>query len=126
VGLDSAGRMDVPKSFWTVGWYKLGYKIGDSGSAVIAGHYDTYSGGPAVFWGISRLTPGDTITIIDTGGTNHIFTVRDKKVYPFDGFPVQEVFGTGGAPGLNLITCAGEWDSVAKNYSTRTVIYASK
>ena len=126
VGLDSAGAMDVPKKFTTAAWYKLGYKIGDNGNAVFSGHYDTYSGSPAIFWNISKLNAGDSIIVIDTGGTSYRFMVREKRVYEFDKFPLQEVFGTAGTSGVNLITCSGEWDKIAKNYSTRTVIYASK
>jgi sortase (surface protein transpeptidase) len=126
VGLDNTGGMDVPKSFSTVGWYKLGYKVGDNGSAVVSGHYDNYFGGPAVFWNISKLAPGDVISVIDKAGVNHSFKVTDKKVYAFDKFPLKEVFGTAGASGLNLITCSGEWNKTTKNYSTRTVVYAIK
>lgn len=126
VGLDKEGRMDVPKNFTTVAWYKLGYRIGDNGSAVISGHYDTYTGTPAVFWNISKLSVGDIITVFDTNGTSYTFKVKDTKVYDFDKFPLQEVFATAGTPGLNLITCSGEWNKNTKNYSTRTVIYASK
>lgn len=126
VGLDNEGRMDIPKSFTTVAWYKLGYRVGDNGSAVMSGHYDTYTGAPAVFWNISKLSVGDIITVIDTNEVSYTFTVKDKKVYDFDKFPLREVFATAGTPGLNLITCSGEWNKNTKNYSTRTVIYASK
>ena len=54
VGLDTQGRMDVPEDADNVAWYKLGYKPGQKGNAVLAGHYDKETGEPAVFWDISK------------------------------------------------------------------------
>src|SRR5947209_7865092 len=50
VGLDSQKRMDVPKNVFDVGWYDLGVRPGQIGSAVIDGHFDTPTGAPSVFY----------------------------------------------------------------------------
>lgn len=123
-GLDADGAMEVPKSWWTVGWYKLGYKVGDLGSAVISGHYDTNTGAPAVFYKLSRLGVGDLITVkVDNGGV-YTYRVINKQSYPFDQLPLQQIFASSGKAQLNLITCGGEWNRINKNYSQRVVIYS--
>ena len=124
VGLDGAGRMDVPKQWYTVAWYKLGYKVGDKGSAALSGHLDTSSGSPAVFYNIGKLNTGDEISVIDDKGDTFKFRVYEKQYYPYDGFPLQRVFGSSGRVELSLITCGGTWDRNAKNYSQRIVIYS--
>lgn len=125
-GLDKNGVMEVPRNFANVAWYQGGYKIGGNGSAVITGHYDTTTGAPAVFYSIAKLVVGNEITVVDTNGYNHKFKVTRKQVYPYDQLPLSQIFASGGTPGLNLITCSGKWDKTAKNYSERTVIYATK
>src|SRR5438105_1055108 len=35
VGLDKQNRMDVPKQTYNAGWYKFGFKPGETGSAVL-------------------------------------------------------------------------------------------
>jgi sortase A len=44
--------------------------------------------------------------------------------YPYNQFPLTEVFGDAEIPRLNLITCNGVWDKNSKNYSDRLVVYS--
>jgi sortase (surface protein transpeptidase) len=124
VGLDAQGRMDVPKDSDNTGWYKLGYKPGEKGNAVLDGHLDKETGEPAVFWDITKLEPGDKIFVTDSQGKEYIFTYIKMNKYPYNDFPIREVFGESSKPMLNLITCQGDWDSVNRNYSHRIVITA--
>lgn len=124
VGLDGAGRMDVPKQWNSVAWYKLGFKVGDNGAAVMSGHLDTSSGAPAVFYRLGNLNAGDEIIVTDDKGVNHRFRVKSKQFFPWDQFPLETVFGSAGTPALNLITCGGTWDRSARNYSQRIVVYS--
>ena len=124
VGMDANGNMDVPKDPNNVAWYRLGYKIGGNGSAVIAAHFDKPSGAPAVFYHLSSLQPGDAIKISDESGNVLTYRVTESTAYPYDNFPLQKVFNTPGAPTLNLITCDGTWDRTKKTYSNRLVIFS--
>lgn len=124
VGMDSEGRMDVPKEADNVAWYQPGYKPGTNGSAVLAGHYDKASGDPAVFFEITKLKKGDKIIVNDNKGKSLTFAVVRSSEYPHDQFPIKEVFGPSQKPMLNLITCQGKWNEEAQNYSHRGVIYA--
>lgn len=124
VGLDAEERMDVPKRVENVAWYNLGMRPGQKGNAVIAGHYDTVTGAPAVFYDLTQVAPGDEISVTDINNKTYRYTVTDIQVYPYDRFPLQEVFGAQTTARLNLITCEGSFDSVTRNYSHRTVVYS--
>lgn len=124
VGMDEEKNMDTPKEADNAAWYNLGYKPGQAGNAVIAGHFDKENGDPAVFWKIKELAKGDEIIITDEENQTHTFAVVDIQKYPYDDFPLQKVFGPSSKPMLNLITCQGDWDSNAKNYSHRMVVFA--
>ncbi|OGE26601.1 hypothetical protein A3C26_04335 [Candidatus Daviesbacteria bacterium RIFCSPHIGHO2_02_FULL_39_12] len=123
VGEDAGGKMDVPKLVENVGWYNLGYKAGEKGSAVIAGHFDTVNGAPAVFYYLSQLTKGDEVIVTDKNGKNYIFKVEKSVSYPVDQAPLEEIFAVNDKPRLNLITCFGTWDAGSKNYTNRLVVY---
>lgn len=123
IGLDASNRMEVPKNWFNVGWYNLGYPIGGSGSAVIDGHLDTVTGAPAAFYKIGAMEVGDIVTVLDDQGKSYNFKVIDKQSYDFDKLPLQQIFATAGTPGLNLITCAGSWDKGSHNYLKRLVVY---
>ncbi len=100
VGLTEEQLTAVPEK--TAGWYNLGPKPGESGSAVIVGHT------PGIFGHISSLKPGDKIEITDSLTHRYSFVVRKLVWYPTDEFPVQTVYAAAGGYFLNLITCAGD------------------
>ncbi len=116
--------MDIPKDPTHVAWYNLGFKPGQAGSAVIAGHLDTARGGRSVFWDLHNLSPGDKVSVIDEAGTNLDFTISSQTSYPADKFPLQEVFASSGTATLNLITCAGTFAKSA-GYNQRLVVTAT-
>lgn len=124
VGQDEKGNMDVPKKAENVGWYRLGVKPGEKGNAVIAGHLDTQTGAPAIFYKLSTLEPGDTVEIVDVYNNTLVFTVQKKVAYPTDEFPLQKVFGPSSEKMLNLITCDGTFNQSRKLYSQRLVIFS--
>ncbi len=124
VGMDYDGKMSVPSSDENVAWFELGYKPGARGSAVIAGHYDRVTGEPAVFYHLNSMESGDIIHLENSNGDIQTFEVIDKTAYPSDDFPTDIVFGKSDKKMLNLITCDGTWDSNARNYSNRLVIFS--
>ena len=122
--MDSQGRMDIPRKQQDVAWYDLGYKPGQTGNAVIAGHYDKADGSGSVFYKLSTLDTGDEIITQDGSGKELTFAVVRKENYPYDSFPLTTVFGSSDKKMLNLITCEGTWNKSTKNYSHRTVVFA--
>ncbi len=123
VGLTEDQAMDVPSRWEDVAWFKLGYRPGMTGNAVIAGHLDTNTGAPAVFWDLNKLQPGDEVIVVGDDGVERVFVVEGAEVYPYDQAPVQRIFGPADRPQLNLITCNGAWDREVRNYSHRLVVY---
>lgn len=124
VGIDSQGRMDVPSSFYTVGWYKYGPRPGEKGNSVIDGHYDTYTGDAAVFYNLDLLNRNDVINITDQNGKTYVFKITQVYTYQFDDVRLEKIFGKTQKRMLNLITCAGYFDHVSNNYSHRVVIFS--
>lgn len=123
VGEDSEGRMDVPEDDDDVAWWKYGAKPGQTGSAVLAGHFDTRSGGAAVFYRLGKLKPGDEVTVADEDGDRLEFEVSEVKSYPDADFPIDLVFAQNDDQRLNLITCSGTFDRTVRNYTDRLVVF---
>ncbi len=123
VGLGQNEEMDVPNNFQDVGWFNLGSRPGERGSAVVAGHLNNDYGAAGVFWHLNKLKAGDDIYIIDEKGKSLHFKVSGKKVYSADS-SVEEIFGKSDKIRLNLITCSGVWDEKTQNYNNRLVVSA--
>jgi sortase (surface protein transpeptidase) len=114
--------MDVPRHAGDVGWYASGPQPGQPGDAVIDGHLD-WTSGPAVFWDLDKLRPGDSIQIIDHESQTMLFQVTSMATFPADGRPPAGLFTAAGPSRLSLITCAGEWKG--GQYSQRLVVTAA-
>lgn len=124
VGLNEAKAMDVPKAYQNVAWYKLGYKPGETGNVVIAGHFDTPTGSPAVFSELQKLEKDDIIIIWDKESKSVMYKVVSQDIYNVAGFPIDKVFGKVDSHNLHLITCDG--DLVGGSYASRLVITAKE
>lgn len=122
VGLDSQKNMDVPKKVENVAWYQYGPKPGERGNAVLAGHLDTITGAPAVFYDLYQLEKGDEVIITDENGKESTFSVVSIDTYPVDTFPIDTVFGKDDKRYVNLITCQGEFNRNRKLYADRLVV----
>jgi hypothetical protein len=123
-GLNPDKTVEVPKDFSKAGWYHNGPTPGEMGSSVILGHIDSARDGPAVFFKLAKLTPGDQVLVKRTDGKTATFTVDARRQYPKAQFPAKEVYGPVDYPGLRLITCGGQFDSNARSYLDNIVIYA--
>ena len=126
VGLTSDGAMDVPKGAVNVGWFDLGRRPGENGSAVIAGHFGTINNIPQVFNNLYKLRKDDKIYIEDEKGKNIIFVVRKIQRYGKDEDSSGIFDSSDGKAHLNLITCAGVWNKVEKTFSERLVVFTDK
>ncbi len=124
VGVTKEGAMDVPKNIWNTAWFgDGGYKPGEAGNAVIAGHLDA-PGTKAIFWDLDKLKPGDKIYLNDTGGQEMVFEVESLQTYPFENAPLVTIFGPSKEARLNLITCRGTFDRTSHNYNKRLVVFS--
>jgi sortase (surface protein transpeptidase) len=123
VGILDNGQMGVPQAVNDVGWFEPGVKPGSKGSSVLAGHVDSKTG-PAIFFNLKDLKPGDEIFVTDEQGTTLTFTVKDQKSYPRGSAPIDEIFQTTEGQNLNLITCSGTFNRSEGTHEERLVVFA--
>jgi sortase (surface protein transpeptidase) len=124
LGLTSAGTLQVPTLFSVAGWYVGSPRPGAAGAAIIAGHIDSVAG-PAVFYRLATLRPGDRAYVRRADGTLAVFRVTAVRTYPKDRFPTAAVYGPAPGPQLRLITCGGTFDPAIRSYLSNVVVYAA-
>lgn len=123
LGVQTNGEIDAPQSYDKVAYYKFGPTPGEVGPAVVLGHVDSKAG-PAVFYSLGQLKPGDPIEIRRADGSIATFTVEKFERYPQNAFPTQAVYGDIPYAGLRLITCSGVYDRGVLRYSHNLVVFA--
>lgn len=119
----TAAEVEVPEDFDEAGWWTQTRRPGEIGPAVIGGHVDSRSG-PAVFYELDQLQPGDEILVINEAGDEVVFVVESGlQMDKYDRPP--EVFGFGESrPELRLITCGGDFDPSIGHYTDNYVVFA--
>jgi sortase (surface protein transpeptidase) len=118
------GSIEVPKDWDTAGWYDGGPRPGQPGPAVILGHVDSRTG-PAVFYRLRALRPGDIVRVGLADGRKLVFRVQRVERYPKDKFPTEAVYFPTLNRELRLITCGGEFDYASRSYRDNIVVYAT-
>jgi hypothetical protein len=124
LGLQPDGALEVPGDGDVAGWYRHGPTPGELGPAVLAGHVDSAVTGPAVFFRLAEVRPGDEIRLDRADGTVAVFRVDRVAQYPKDRFPTAEVYGDTDHAALRLITCGGTFDASARSYRDNIVVFA--
>jgi len=127
LGLNPDGTMQVPSLLTSAGeaaWYKYSAAPGQPGTAVIEGHVDSYHG-PAVFFRLGALRPGNRIEVSLADGVTAVFLVTGVREYSKDDFPAKTVYGQTRYPALRLITCGGDFDPASGHYLNSVVVFAS-
>lgn len=124
MGLTNDGRLEVPTKYQRVGWWSGGPKPGQRGPSVLEGHVDSTKG-PAVFYALRLLRPGDEIRVIRSDLTTAVFVVDRLGSYPKNEFPTLDVYGPTEAPTLRLITCTGTFNRTRHSYNNNLVVYAN-
>ncbi|MGW5396164.1 class F sortase [Streptomyces sp. NPDC003952] len=109
LGLASDGSVQVPSvaDGDKIGWYTKGVTPGETGPAVLIGHFDT-ARGPAVLRNVSRVHTGDEIRVSRADGTEAVFRVRELEQVDKKHFPTAKVYGDTPRPELRVITCGGD------------------
>jgi hypothetical protein len=126
LGLDTQGRVMVPPlgKGAPAGWYKYLATPGETGPAVILGHVDSAAAGPAVFYRLGALRPGDSVRVTRADGSVAVFAVTRVARYSKSAFPSTAVYGKTGYPALRLVTCGGAFDPAKHSYVDNVVAYA--
>ncbi|GGX57817.1 class F sortase [Streptomyces fructofermentans] len=125
LGIGASGQLDAPPAddVNLVGWHAAGISPGEAGTALIAGHVDTATA-PAVFAGLSELEKGDTFAVERADGRTASFVVDAVETFEKDEFPDRRVYADTSRAEVRLITCAGDYDHSAKDYTENLVVFA--
>ncbi len=120
------GQMGNPSGPWDLVWYDfsenwpgLGGFPGEKGAnAVFAGHVDYIHVGPAVFWSVRDLQPGDQVIVNTPNGPITYAIQWSQWAGPEDDFTpfVQRT----GQDAITLVTCIGGFS--AGHYSNRLIV----
>ena len=126
LGLTSGGAVRVPpltRPFIT-SWYDRGPTPGEPGAAVIFGHVDAAAVGPAVFYRLGDLRPGDLVYVTLKDRRTALFRIYSAALYRKAEFPDQAIYGYTSWPSLRLVTCGGQFDQATGHYLANTVVFA--
>lgn len=126
-GLNPDGSIAVPplKTPFVTSWYDRGPTPGEPGAAVILGHVDADGVGPAIFYKLGDLRPGNRIFVRLRNGRTAVFETYSVALYLKTRFPTSRVYGYTSWPTLRLVTCGGEFDPRTGHYLGNTVAFAS-
>jgi hypothetical protein len=125
LGLNPDRTMEVPGDFQVAGWFTGAPQPGQLGPAVIAGHVDSRTG-PAVFYRLRDLRPGDQIRVVRADRRVVRFKVDSLASYPKQSLPPDAVYGATTTPALRVITCAGSFDRSSRSYRDNLVVSATR
>jgi hypothetical protein len=127
LGLAADGSIAVPslRTPFVTGWYDRGPAPGSPGAAVILGHVDAAGVGPAVFYNLGNLRPGNRIFVTLDSGRTAIFEAYSVAEYLKTKFPTAQVYGYTSWPTLRLVTCGGGYDPHTGHYLGNTVVFAT-
>ena len=127
LGLNPDGTIQVPDlatSADEAAWYKYSVTPGQIGTAVIEGHVDSEVG-PAVFFRLGALHPGDHIDVTLADGMTAVFRVTGVREYTKADFPTEMIYGPTNYSSLRLVTCGGTFDYATGHYLSSVVVFAS-
>jgi LPXTG-site transpeptidase (sortase) family protein len=125
-----SGQMPNPDGPEDVAYYDFsafpccGGVPGKGGNIVVAGHVDYIRYGPAVFWRLHELAPGDIVEIRLADGSSARYEVQfNKRIIAGDDDWTPIVQATADES-VTLITCTGEFE--AGHYNQRQIVWARR
>jgi len=127
LGVNSRGAIEVPPLFThadQAAWYKYSATPGQIGASIIVGHVDTVAG-PAVFFRLGALRPGNRVDVTLADGVTAIFRVIGVREYLKSRFPAKTIYRATHFAALHLITCGGAFDYRTRNYLSSIVVFAA-
>jgi hypothetical protein len=117
------GTITTPSRWELAGWYAQGPRPGQAGPAVLLGHVDSRSG-PAVFFHLEDLRPGDLVHVDRADGSTVDFRVTGSAQVAKSRFPSDLVYSPTLEPSLRLVTCGGTFDAATGHYRDNIIVFA--
>lgn len=123
--LNRDGTVQVPPvdQHNLAGWYDRGAHPGQTGSSVILGHVDSFTG-VSVFFYLKTLRRGDTVKVARADGSTAVFSVDGVQVAAKSAFPTNSVYGPVKYPALHLVTCGGPFNQSDRQYLDNIIVYS--
>lgn len=127
VDAGAEGSLEVPPLSrpMVAGWYRRGPAPGQPGGAVVLGHVDARSTGPAVFYRLGEMKRGQLVAVTRKDRRVAVFRADSIEIFPKDKLPAQRIYGPGRTATLSLITCGGRFDRRQGEYQENTVVFAT-
>lgn len=123
LGLQPDRTVEVPQDAARAGWFDEGPPPGQPGASVVLGHVDSVEG-PAVFYRLAQLRPGDRVQVSLSDGSVARFAVRRVATFANDDFPSEQVYaGNPVQRTLNLVTCGGWYDADLGGWQGNVVVF---
>ena len=118
------GALGMPANIRRLGWWRDGMApLAQSGSILIAGHYDFATAGRGAFYSLPHARRGERIHITTADGAVNTYRVVAVGSYPKSALPLT-VFDRRGPPRLVLVTCGGRFNSTTKRFLDNIVVTA--
>jgi Sortase domain len=127
LGVGAHGKIKVPSldtQASEAAWYKYSATPGQRGVSVIEGHVDSRQG-PAVFFRLGALHPGDRVDVRLADGITAVFRVTGVREYLKSRYPARKIYRATHYAALRLITCGGAFDYATGHYLSSTVVFAA-
>jgi len=126
LALGKDGSIQVPPvgANSPAGWFRDSPTPGQLGPSVILGHVDSAAAGPAIFYRLGTMAPGDIASVTRADHTVAVFRVDSVEEYAKSAFPTFQVFGNTDHAALRLITCGGTFNPAKASYESNIVVYA--
>ena len=116
--------MQAPDNATDVAWYNFSAHPGFGGNAVFAAHVDYIRVGPAVFWNLKDLEPGDLIRV-QLARRHRVHVRRRLQAAVRCGNGARQRHRRADAEEIvTLITCGGTFNSATHQYDKRLVVRA--
>jgi LPXTG-site transpeptidase (sortase) family protein len=125
LAIGRSGQLEPPPAddVNLVGWHAEGASPGEAGTSIIAGHVDTATSA-AVFAELGELKKGDRFYVARADRRKASFVVDSVETFDKEHFPDQRVYADTSQAQVRLITCAGDYDRDAKDYTDNLVVFA--
>jgi hypothetical protein len=125
VGVTPDGLLQLPDDVYRIGWYRFSPAPGQpQGSAVLAGHVDSWNQGLGALSRLRAVEPGQPIAVTDAAGQVTRWQVVTRQLVVKQQLPLPELFTRDGPARLVLLTCGGPFDERLRSYRDNLVVVA--
>lgn len=126
VGVDKNNSMMTPATAYDTAWYNGSSRPGEMGAMIINGHVLGDNGRSAIFTKVDKLVAGAKIIIEKGNGEKVTYAVQEVETVATEDVDMASMLVSANTalPGLNLITCAGQYTASENSFDKRVLVSA--